>query len=422
MTLEAQAKATVKQQRYEQLLCAAAALQPDYTRQSCGWLKPEIISDPACRKFWAGFIQHGNVDRAALDASIYSALAEWQGDALVRDASAAPELARKVSEQAWLANIVAPHMSKLARSVTDGDAEQTRELLRQLNKDNGAAPGEIPTTARTHEKFMAALRDGRRVLPTRTRLDKFMGGLERQSLTVLAGMTGAGKSAFAFQLARNVAAQGEHVAFFSLEMSEVSLWARAACGALRWNWDDIKARAQAKELSKADETKIERTSADLRDKYACLHIYEDAQTTESIWQNVAGLRPGLVVVDHARLVNDKSENETIRLGRVTWRLKEMSKALDCSVLCLVQLNRSSYTREDKHPTLADIRQSGEIAENSDDVLALYRKKTDDGKDQEPDMNGNVIAELWFLKHRTGSSNAYAAFNYNLPEQWFYDLE
>lgn len=415
ITIAAQARGQVKRERYEQLLCAAAGLQPEYTRQACGWLLPEMFGDAACRRFWADFQQHGNVDRAALDANIFSALAEWQGDELVRNGSAAPELARKVSEQAWLANDVDPYLQPLARALADREPEAVRELIRKLAENTGTAPGVIPTTARTHEKFMAAIRDGRRVLPTRTRLDKFMGGLERQTLSCLAGMTGTGKSAFALQIGRNVAAQGLPVAFFSLEMSEVSLWGRAACGALRWNYDEVKASAQSGTFSPEDDALLERTSARLRDTYACFHIYEDSQTTESIWQHTAGLRPALVIVDHARLVNDRNENEVLRLGRVTWRLKEMAKALDCSVVCLVQLNRSSYTRENKRPTLADIRQSGEIAENSDDVLALYRDP-----DEKADADGNVTSELWFLKHRTGNSSAAAKFRYNLPEQWFYD--
>jgi KaiC/GvpD/RAD55 family RecA-like ATPase len=415
MSIEVLARGLVKRERYEQLLCAAAGLQPEYAKQSCGWLLPETFSNAACRKFWTDFLQHGNADRAALDASIFSALAEWQGDEIVRNASAAPELARKVAEQAWLANDVDPYLQPLVRAINDRDPERTRELIRKLADNNGTTPSAVPTTAKTHEKFMAAIRDGRRVLPTRTRLDRFMGGLERQTLTSLAGMTGTGKSAFALQLGRNIALQQVHVAFFSLEMSEVSLWARAACGALRWNYDEIKAKAQAKELSKQDDALLERTSAQLRDKLDYLHIYEDSQTTESIWQHTAGLRPGLVIVDHARLVNDKNENEVLRLGHVAWRLKEMAKALDCSVLCLVQLNRNSYARENKRPTLGDIRQSGEIAENSDDVLALYRDP-----EIKPDDDGNVEAELWFLKHRTGNSDAAAKFRYSLPEQWFYD--
>jgi KaiC/GvpD/RAD55 family RecA-like ATPase len=415
MSTDVQAQAVVRQERYEQLLCAAAARQPDYVRQVCGWLKPETFSDAACRKFWTGFMQHGNVDRAALDAHIYSALAEWQGDAAVGNAEAAPELARKVQEAAWLARGVGANLGRLAKFVAEGDAEQVRELLRKMADDQGALPQEVPTTARTHEKFMAALRDGRRLLRTYTKLDRNIGGLERQSLTVLAGMTGSGKTAFALQLARNVAKSGQHVAFFSLEMSEISLWARAACGALRWNWDDVKAKVHAKTMSDEDFALLERTSENLRDTYEFLHIYEEAQTTESIWQHVAGLRPGLVVVDHARLVSDSAENETLRLGRVTWRLKTMAKALDCSVLCLVQLNRASYARQDKRPTMGDIRQSGEIAENSDDVMALYRDK-----DEEPDEDGNARSEMWFLKHRTGADNIFANFRYSLPEQWFYD--
>lgn len=417
MNTDMQARVMVRQQRYEQLLCAAAALQPDYTRRTCGWLRPETFSDPACRKFWQGFQQHGNTDRAALDAQILSALVEWQGDELVKDASIAPELARKIGEQAWLGSI-GGQLGKLAGCVGDGDSETAREVLRRLVDGAQGQMQDVPTTARTHDRFMAALRDRTRILPTHTKIDRFMAGLARQRVTLLAGHSGHGKSALALQLARNIASSGVEVCFFSLEMSEIDLWARAACGALRWNYDDILAEAASDMgLSPTKDAALERQSAALRDLYPGLHIYEDAQTTDSLWQHVAAVRPGLVVVDHLRLLKDRGDNETIRLGRMSARLKELAKALDCNVLLLTQLNRKSDARpeDDKRPTIGDVRQSGEIYENVDDMLALYRNKK-----QDPDADGNVPAELWFLKHRTGADGVYALFRYNLPEQWFYD--
>lgn len=119
---------------------------------------------------------------------------------------------------------------------------------------------------------------------------------------------------------------------------------------------------------------INRTS-EMMDKHHSLLLVDDGlHSTDTFKLQVEKVKPDLkVVVDHLRLMrHDKSDNETHRLGAVTRILKEIAKEQNCHVMCLAQLSRDVEKRDNKRPTLSDLRDSGEIEENADLVLMIYR--------------------------------------------------
>ena len=106
-----------------------------------------------------------------------------------------------------------------------------------------------------------------------------------------------------------------------------------------------------------------------------------------------------VVIDHIRHLADKADNETHRMGRITWALKVIAKRLNCAVVAAAQLSRGVEGQGDKRPDLKDLRDSGEIEENADNVVGLYREKY-----YSPESN-DITAELLIRKCREGQRNA-----------------
>src|SRR3990167_6411140 len=86
-----------------------------------------------------------------------------------------------------------------------------------------------------------------------------------------------------------------------------------------------------------------------------------------------------VLADHLRQFNDRADNETHRLGRVSWGLKMLAKNMETRVICAAQLSRALEGRENKRPDLSDLRDSGEIEENADNVIGLFRPQYYDDK-------------------------------------------
>lgn len=231
-------------------------------------------------------------------------------------------------------------------------------------------------------------------------IDKLTGGFVQQEQTVLAGRTGTGKSALAFQIGANVAQRGGRVAIFSLEMAERMIGFRLISGKVNIPYQDMLRgwmdgdgwERMYKELSA-----LESLSLYVND--------QSAQSIASIEATVATLEDiDLFIVDHLRLIKDvrKGENEVTRLGRLSMELRQIARDYNTHCLLITQLNRGLETRDDKRPTLADIRQSGEIEENADNVWGLYRSPMDSSilcisplKNRNGEAGIDVVAELGF---------------------------
>jgi replicative DNA helicase len=136
------------------------------------------------------------------------------------------------------------------------------------------------------------------------------------------------------------------------------------------------------------------------------------KTTSDIWKIVAAHQPDVLIVDHLRLLADKiKESEVKRLGIITWSLKQIAKEFNLAVIALAQLNRSLESRLEKRPTLADLRDSGEIEENGDIIIGLHRENHDLQAVKTP-------CEAIILKFRDGPSDLRIHMEFDGLRQWF----
>ena len=104
----------------------------------------------------------------------------------------------------------------------------------------------------------------------------------------------------------------------------------------------------------------------------------------------------MVLIDYLGYVKASGENRTQEVSKISRGIKEMAKGLKVPVIALAQLNRSVEQREDKHPRLSDLRESGSIEQDSDVVMFLYR---DDYYNADSPKKG--ISEVIISKQRNG---------------------
>lgn len=312
----------------------------------------------------------------------------------------------------------ADEISAIAKSITRyKPAEPTRVMSRPVYGQSSKIESREPSTA--FDGVMALLDlmdnlDGRSIPTFITPIDDALGGIERQTLTVLAARPSMGKSTLAWQIALNNSAHGLRSYFFSLEMSTVALWAKVACGAAGVRWRDIRSQ-------KATPEQVARV---MDEAMRLMNLHEDrilvddgVNTTETMWQMIDKHRPDIVVVDHLRLVADDSENETRRLGAITKTLKDAAKAFNCAVVCLAQLNREVEKRDDKRPQLSDLRDSGQIEENADLVLMMYREDYYDDETRAPAQAAS-LTELLIRKFRDDVAAQRIYLTFDMKRQWF----
>ena len=226
------------------------------------------------------------------------------------------------------------------------------------------------------------------------------------TLITLAARPGMGKTSALIDIARHVARQGKSVAFFNLEMSEEQLVTRMVSSMTGLDASKIRQKTL-----RPDEKELFYTAVG---KLSELPLYIDdtaGQTVQSIAAKCHRMRLttgdiGLVIVDYIQIMQSagKHSNRNEEISAISRELVILAKELGCPVLVAAQLNRSVEARADKHPVLADLRDSGAIEQDSAAVVFIYRDEY-----YNPDTDKQNIAELVIDKNRFGPTGIVELF-------------
>jgi replicative DNA helicase len=235
-------------------------------------------------------------------------------------------------------------------------------------------------------------------------LDGITGGFQPSNLIVLAARPSMGKSALVANIAEHVAVKHQKpVALFSLEMSETELAQRFVASQARMSGDKLRKGQVAKgdwpKVIKACEALdaaplwIDDSSdidiLELRAKSRRLQSKELSRGSDGL---------GLIVVDYLQLMRPDrtSDSRVEQVGQFSRGLKILARELNVPVLAVSQLSRAPEQRPDKRPLLSDLRESGQIEQDADLVMFIYR---DEMYNRETENPG--VAEILISKHRNG---------------------
>jgi len=229
-------------------------------------------------------------------------------------------------------------------------------------------------------------------------LDKMTSGFQKSDLIIIAARPSVGKTAFALNVAQNVAARANQpVAIFSLEMSASQLVQRMVSA--EGNLDAHKLRTG--QMEDEDWQKLTMAMTTLSEA----PVYIDDSPAITVYDIRAKLRRlkiekglGLVVIDYLQLIHGrgKSDNRQQEISEISRQLKRIARELEVPVIALSQLSRAVEQRQDKRPMLSDIRESGSIEQDADIVAFLYR---DDYYN--PETEKQNIIEIIIAKQRNG---------------------
>jgi len=212
-------------------------------------------------------------------------------------------------------------------------------------------------------------------------LDRLTGGFCKANMIVIAGRPSMGKSALSCQIAEHVAQTG-HVIFFSLEMSRREIGSRF----LRYH-EDRAGKSQA--IAHSGDLNIQ-----IDDKPAITIARIRSQCRKA--KRKHGL--AMIVIDYLQLMQGTGDNRTQEIGAISRGLKGIAKEFNIPVLVLSQLSRTVESRADKRPMNSDLRDSGEIEQDADVILFIYR---DEVYDNQTENKG--IAEILCRKSRNGAT-------------------
>lgn len=241
-----------------------------------------------------------------------------------------------------------------------------------------------------------------------TTLDRTFMGLKGGQLIILAARPAMGKSALGAQIVENIAtANGQYdefnqprtpAGFVTMEMSGFDIVQRALLGRCRISLQ----RARDGHLKRDDPATLTHTAGEIVD--APLYLFDTPRVSIQELSSVvriAVMQHGLkiVVVDYLQLMTSKgkraAQNRDIEIGEITGGLKALAKELDIVIIALSQVGRKCEERKDKMPSLADLRESGNIEQDADIVMFLMRPNYYDDE-ASPDE-----AEIQISKNRGG---------------------
>ena len=234
-------------------------------------------------------------------------------------------------------------------------------------------------------------------------LDRITAGLHNSDLILIAARPAMGKSAFALNIATNIAVKGNKaVAIFNLEMSKEQLGSRILCGEAMVDSNKVRTG----KIDEQDWIKLVTAVGPLSEA----DIYIDDTAGISITEIRAKCRKlklekdiGLVIIDYLQLIQAngrRNSNREQEISEISRSLKVLAKELDVPVIALSQLSRAVEQRSDHRPMLSDLRESGAIEQDADIVMFINRE---DYYNQETDKRN--IAEIIIAKHRGGSTGS-----------------
>lgn len=235
-------------------------------------------------------------------------------------------------------------------------------------------------------------------------LDYKTNGFQRGDLVILAARPSVGKTAFALNIALNIAGvssgQLGAVAIFSLEMGAEQLISRMLSARSRVKGEKIRTG----KLDNEDWVRLNNAANRLRKE----KIYIDdtpAIKVSEIFSKCRKLKAkeGLscVLIDYIQLIGTSGKNSESRqqeVSEISRSLKALARELEVPVIALSQLSRSVEKREDKRPMLSDLRESGALEQDADIVMFLYR---DEYYKKDKEESDEQIVELTLAKHRNG---------------------
>ncbi len=260
-------------------------------------------------------------------------------------------------------------------------------------------------------------------------IDEKTGGWQNSDLIIMAGRPGMGKTSFVLSIARNTAIDyNMPVAFFSLEMSARQLVERMF---------SMESGVNSEHISKGTLTEAEwQKLMDNIGKLETSNLIIDDTPALSVFDLRAKCRRlkhkhniKLVIIDYLQLMqgnadgSSKSGNREQEISYISRSLKALAKELDIPIIALAQLSRAVEVRGGaKRPMLSDLRESGSIEQDADQVLFIYRPEYYHlDKFEEDDTPSAGLAEIMFEKNRHGS-NGNVRVRFQKQYTKFSDLE
>lgn len=208
-------------------------------------------------------------------------------------------------------------------------------------------------------------------------LNDLVGGFEGGDMIVIGARPAVGKSAFAAQMTNHFSDLGKKIGYFNLEMPENQIYERFLSAVSGIGLRRIK---RAISFNNDEKPKFDRANEILETKDQIV-VTTGSQTVNSIKAACKNAEYDVIIIDYMQLIKPEGRykgNRFAEVGEISHSLKAIATDLQIPVIVLSQLNRASVGREDKEPTMSELRESGDIEQDASVIILLWNLD-DEGK-------------------------------------------
>ena len=372
----------------EQNVIGSLLLDPESIGKIQG-LEPDMFASELYGRMYLEFLR-GYENGYQVNAVVLTAkIPEYPADMVQREIRTCLEKTLTSVEVESYADIVireyrAAQLDRILQSVKpdpENVDEQTGELINDLEALLDGRESQAKTLAEiTRENKDRYFKDdaAQRMYIGFPKLDDLLGGLEGGDMIVIGARPGVGKSAFVTQVTTSLARSGKRVGFYNLEMQEKQVYERFVVAESGIGLTRLR---RAVRFLGDEEERFRRANEVLENEDRII-ITTGSKAMSEIRNESRHMGYDVIIIDYLQLLRaDKTYrgNRYAEVGAISRAIKALAMELNIPIIALSQLNRVSEAREGKEPTMAELREAGDIEQDASVILLMWNMSKDSSR-------------------------------------------
>lgn len=348
---------------------------------------PEMFTDPLYGSIYNEFYNGFNENEEVSLVTIQTALLDKYGDTTENLKNLITNLDISSSVKSCIDSITDTYrLNQYKKSINQGLSKEvsTSEAIRQmistlegLITDDGSEMVSVSEIVKNHkDEYFNPKAEKKKIFFGLKEIDRLVGGVEGGDVVVLAARPAVGKSALSLQIIEHNANQGKKVGYFNLEMQENQVYERMAAKASGIEMARIR---NATRFLNDEEHKFTEGNEKLS-QWNNVFVRSGSATVSDLRMAVKNGHYDLVVVDYLQLLKpnkSRGANRYAEVGDISRGVKAIAMDCDVPIIALSQLNRASEGKEDKEPTMSELRESGDIEQDASVIIMLWNSDKND---------------------------------------------
>ena len=209
-----------------------------------------------------------------------------------------------------------------------------------------------------------------------SKLDDLLGGLEGGDMIVIGARPAVGKSAFVTQITSNLSEQGKRIGFYNLEMQEKQVYERFVASQSGIGMTRLR---RAKKFLGDEKERFDKAN-EVLEKKDNIVITTGSKSVSEIRAESRHMGYDIIIIDYLQLLKSDKEyrgNRYAEVGAISKSIKALAMELNIPIIALSQLNRASEARDTKEPTMAELREAGDIEQDASVIILMWNLSQED---------------------------------------------